>query len=102
METLFNKRSLSRVQAKIIADSQHDLGGKSKEDMAIALGGFAPAKDYDELLKGRIDAYERLDPLSKLIVGCFLEKQSIDQSIDSIEYAIEHLKSAVESMKQVA
>jgi len=99
MKNLFDKRSLSRVQAKAIADSQHDLGGKSKEHMAIALGGFAPAKDYDELLAGRISAYEKLDPLTQFIVKEFLGNQSIEQSIDNINYAIANLKSAVESVK---
>lgn len=101
MKTLFDSRKLSKDQATAIAESQKDLGGKSQKDMIIALGGARfTGKTYEELIKWRMDAFNRLDPLSQFLVKEFLGNQSIEQSVSSIEYATHNLKSAVESLKQ--
>lgn len=102
MKSLFDSRQLSRKQAIAIAKSQKDLGGKSQRDMAIALGGL-PAKTHKQMIKYRIDAFNRLDPLSQFLVKEFLGNQSIDQSYSSIGYAIANLRSAQASIeKEVA
>lgn len=99
MKDLFDRRQLSRSQANTIAESQNDLGEKSKKNMAIALGGIKDAKTYEGLLQSRIDAFEKLDDLSKLIVTIFLENQDIDDAVNEINYCISNLKEAAESIK---
>lgn len=102
MKTLFDNRQLSKDQANAIAVSQKDLGGNSKKDMAIALGG-CKAKNNKEMIKARMDAFNRLDPLSQFLVKEFLGNQTIEEAYYSISYAIANLRSARESVeKEVA
>jgi len=98
LPTLFDNRQLSRTKAKLIVESQKDLGIKSQIDMATALGGIKDAKTYKELLSKRIEAFERLDPLSKLIVTYFLEG-SYEDAESSLNYAISNLSAAAQSIR---
>lgn len=96
LTTVFDNRQLSRIQAQIIADSQFDLGGKSKEDMVIALGGFAGSSSYEELLQGRLDAFNRLDRLTQLIILAFLEEQDLENAATTLNYNIKQIKAAID------
>ena len=87
---LFENRQLSRRQAELIANSQKDLGGVSKKYLIIALGGIKDAKNYDELVNARIEAYNRLDELSQLIVDLCL-RSDIEGSYDNFDYTINQL-----------
>lgn len=98
LEKMFDGRQLSRNQAKAISESQKDLGGKSQQDMALALGGRKGARGWDELVKERIEAYKKLDPLSKFIVTELLGNGTIAESSASMGYAIDNLSKAINAI----
>lgn len=90
---LLDKRKLPLKEAQAIADSQTDLGGKSKTDMVIALNGLKNTGDYENWIQKRLDAYLRLDNLSQLIVYTFLEHDSIIEAKDNLNYIIDNIKN---------
>ena len=107
MKKLFENRQLSRNQARGIAHSQYDLGEKSQLDMRNALAGIIPSKaladvnlkkEYKRVIDLRIEAFERLDPLSKFIVLEFLGNGSIEEAEASIGYAIDNLNRAKDAI----
>ena len=100
MKTLFENRQYSRVQANKIAESQKDLGRIGQKNLIIALGGTKDAKDYDDLIQQRIDAYDNLDDLSQFIVKTFLESDDIETLEADVTYITGSLISAVESIKE--
>lgn len=99
-EKLFDNRQLSRNQAKAISESQKDLGRVSQRDMEIALSGLLRPKNYSENMNKRLEAIERLDPLSKFIVLEFLGNSDIEQAQNSIQYAINNLQAAKDSIEE--
>lgn len=84
---LIANRKLSRTQACIIAKSQRDLGGVSKEDMIIALAGPRTLSDGAIEVIQRINAFYALDELSQYIVRTFLESESIEDALHTMRYA---------------
>lgn len=87
----FDSRSLGVDTATKIAESQFDLGGKSKKDMIITLTG-----KYNTDQRKR--AYNRLDELSKLIVSSFIKSDSLSSAQTDFDYYMECLKRAKASV----
>lgn len=82
---------LSKELAIKIANSQKDLGGKSKVDMVYALSG-----ENDEERKA---CYEKLDSLTKLIVDRILDSEDIDDMQNNLQYSINEITNALNSLK---
>ena len=89
IEGPFNRR-LSKSQATSIANSQVDLGGKSKQDMITALS--LPWGDSDDSLCR--EAMSRLDNISQLIVRVFLENETIEDAQNYLDYIHNTIKRA--------
>jgi hypothetical protein len=102
MKDLFDKRQLSRVQAGLIANSQYDLGEKSRAKMVIALAGTRNVQSYEDLLQKRMDAFKELDELSQYMVKVFLENQDIESAICTIKYTIDNLNEAARALTSVS
>ena len=100
MKDIFENRQLSRIQSGKIAKSQNDLGGKSQDDMIMALGGIKNAKSYPELINTRIDAFNRLDSLSKTIVLACLEND-IEGAINQLQYSVNQTNRAISALREI-
>ena len=77
-------KKISKKEAEAIALSQHDLGGKGKEFMIVALSGETKEK--------RDVAFKLLDELSQLIVKTVLTADNLDEAEADFGYVIEQLK----------
>lgn len=86
-----NKNNLlSQELALKIANSQKDLGGKSKVDMVYALSG--------EIDEERQASYDKLDPLTKLIVDRVLESEDEDEMKNNLQYVINEITNALNAL----
>ncbi len=86
------KNVVSKFHAEKVMDSQYDLGGKSKLDLFFCLTSI------DEQEKKQ--AYEKLDPLTKLIADICL-KNDTEEAINEFSYTIQCLKEAQKAMELI-
>ena len=101
IKKLFQANILSTEKAKTIIRSQKDLGFNTQMFMIMALSGtdIGNAKPHLLSVDERIEAFERLDDLSKLIVKCFLKNDDIESAMDELKYNIFQIQNIVEIEK---
>ena len=79
---------LTSEQARIIAESQSDLGGKTQKEMA-------------KVLSDEGDQTEIFDPLTQLIVDTIGESDDLEIAENVIEYHIYQLNRAKEAISKL-
>lgn len=90
---LLEKRSLTEKQAIDIAESQKDLGAKSKSSLQIVL-----SKNYH--IDQRYSYYNGLDNFTKFLVCLILNEEDLEDAVTTINYVCSEYQRAAEAIEK--